>query len=77
MSKQNKPKFLKAKLHPSLAYRETEVEHKKNTPNPRIVKLDLIEKGGVETALQTNWDQKVKNMTLRPKVNHSFINYTS
>ena len=77
MSEQNKPKFLKAKLQPSLAYHEREVEHKKNAPNPHIAKLDQIEKEGVETTLQIEWDQKVQNITLRPKVNHSFINYTS
>ena len=77
MTEQNKPKFLKAKLQPSLAYHEIEVEFKQNAPNPRIAKLDQIEKEGVEIALQTEWDQKVQNMTLRPKVNHSFINYTS
>ena len=77
MSEQNKPKFLKAKLQPSFPYHEREVEHKKNAPNSHIAKLDLIEKEGVETTLQIEWDQKVQNMTLRPKVNHSFINYTS
>ena len=55
MSEQNKPKFLKAKLQPSLAYHEREAECKKKTPNPRISKLDLIEKEGVETALQIEW----------------------
>ena len=76
MSKQNKTKFLKAKLQPSFAYHEREFECKKSTPNPYITKLDLIQKG-VEIALQIEWDQKVQNMTLRPKVNHNFINYTS
>ena len=52
MSKQNKPKFLKAKLQPSLAYHEREAKRKKNAPNPHIAKLDLIEKEGVETTLQ-------------------------
>ena len=77
MLAQNKPKLLKAKLQPSLAYHEREAECKKNAPNPCISKLDQIEKEGVEVALQTEWDQKVQNMTLRSKVNHSFINYTS
>ena len=77
MLEQNKPKFLREKLQPSLAYPKRESNHKKNAPNPQISKLDLIEKEGVETALQIEWDQKVQNMTLRPKVNHSFINYTS
>ena len=77
MSEQTKPKFFKVKLQHSLAYRAWEAECKKNAPNPRIAKIDQIEKEGVEIALQTEWDQKVQNMTLRPKVNHSFINYTS
>ena len=77
MSKENKPKFHKVKIQPSLPYREREDEHKKNAPNPRIAKLDQIEREGVEVALQIEWDQKVQNMTLRSKVNHSFINYTS
>ena len=77
MSVQTKPKFLKTKLQPSLAYPEREAECKKNAPNPRIAKLDLIKKDGVEITLQTEWDQKVQNMTLQPKDNHSFINYTS
>ena len=77
MLEETKPKFLKAKLQPSLAYRERGAERKKKAPNPRIAKLDLIEKEGIEIALQTKWDQKVHNMTLRPKVNHNLINYTS
>ena len=52
MSEQNKPKFLKAKLQPFLAYREREAEYKKNAPNPHISKLDLIKKEGIETTLQ-------------------------
>ena len=56
MLEQNKPKFLKAKLQPSFPYREREVECKKNVPNPRISKLDLIEKEGIETSLQIEWD---------------------
>ena len=51
MSKQTKPKFIKAKLQPSLAYHEWEIKHKKNSQNPHISKLDLIEKEGIETAL--------------------------
>ena len=77
MSEENKPTFHKVKIQPSLAYREREAERKKNAPNPWIAKLEQIEKEGVEVALQTKWDQKVQNMTLRPKVNHNFINYTS
>ena len=77
MSKENKPKFHKVKLQPSLPYREREAEHKKDAPNPCLAKLDQIEKEGVEVALQTEWNQKVQNMTLRSKVNHSFIYYTS
>ena len=76
MLEQNKPKFLKAKLQPSFPYREREAECKKNAPNPRIAKLDQIEKG-VENTLQIEWDQKMQNMTLSFKVNHNFINYTS
>ena len=59
MSKQNKPKFLKAKLQPSLVYHEWEEEHKKNAPNPCITKLDLIDKEEIEIVLQREWDQKV------------------
>ena len=59
MSKQTKPKFIKAKLQPSLAYCEQEAECKKNAPNPCISKLDLIMKEGIETTLQIEWDQKV------------------
>ena len=54
MSEQTKPKFLKSKLQPSLAYHEWEVEHKKNAPNLHIAKFDLIEKKGIETTLQEN-----------------------
>ena len=77
MSEQNKPKFLKAKLQPSFPYYEREVERKKSAPNLHIDKLHLIEKEATKTTLQTKWDQKVQNMTLRPKVNHNFIDYTS
>ena len=49
MSDQTKPKFIKAKLQPSLAYREWDAKRKKNAPNPHIAKLDLIEKEGIET----------------------------
>ena len=56
MSEQNKPKFHKAKLQPSLPYHEREAKHKKNAPNPCIAKLDIIEKEGVEIALQIEWD---------------------
>ena len=52
MSEENKPKFHKVKIQPSLAYHEREAERKKYTPNPRIAKLDQIEKEGVEVALQ-------------------------
>ena len=77
MSEENKSKFHKVKIQPSLPYREREAECKKNTTNPHLAKLDRTEKEGVEVALQTEWDQKVQNMTIRSKVNHSFINYTS
>ena len=63
MSKENKPKFHKVKIQPSLLYREREAECKKKAPNPCISKLDQIEKEGFEVALQTEWDQKVQNMT--------------
>ena len=56
MLEQTKPKFIKVKLQPSLAYHEREVESKENTPNPHIAKLDLIEKEGIEIALQIEWD---------------------
>ena len=77
MSEENKPKFHKVKIQPSLPYCEREAKHKKNAPNPCLAKLDQIEKEGVEVSLQTEWDQKVQNMTLRSKVNHNFINYTN
>ena len=68
-----KPKFNKVKIKPSQTYRELEAHHKKNTPNPRIAKLDQIEKDGVEVALQTEWDYKIQNLTLRHGVNQSLI----
>ena len=77
MWEKTKPKFIKARIQTSLAYCEWEAEHKKNTPNPCIAKLDQIEKEGIETTLQIEWDQKVQNITLRPNVNHNLINYTS
>ena len=52
MSDHQKPKFTKVKIEPSLAYHDCEVEHKKNTPNPRITKLEQVEKEGIEVALQ-------------------------
>ena len=77
MLEENKPNFQKVKIQPSLPYHEREAKRKKNAPNPHLTKLDQIEKEGAEVALQTEWDQKVQNMTLRSKVNHNFINYTS
>lgn len=58
-------------------YREIEAEQKKNTLNPRISKLDQIEKEGIKVSLQTEWDKKVQNMTLRHGVNQRLIKYTS
>ena len=77
MLEQPKPKFTKVKIQPSLAYQERKAKCKKNTPNTIIAKLDQIEREGVETTLEIKWNQKVQNMTLRSKVNHSLINYTS
>ena len=54
-----KTKFKKAKLPQIQAYQEIKVEHKKHTPNPRISKLDQIEKDGAEVALQIEWDYKI------------------
>ena len=74
MSSHPKTKFKKAKLPQILAYQEIEAEHKKHTPNPRIAKLDQIEKDGAEVALQTEWDYKIQNLTLWHGVNQSLIN---
>ena len=57
-------KFKKAKLPQIQAYQETEANHKKHTPNPRIAKLDQIEKDRAEVAWQTEWDYKIQNLTL-------------
>ena len=64
-----KPKFKKAELPQIPVYKEIEVEHKKHTPNPRIAKLDQIEKDKAEVALQTKWDYKIQNLTLWHGVN--------
>ena len=74
MSGHPKTKFKKAKLPQIPAYQEIEAEHKKHSPNPRIAKLDQIEKDGAEVALQTEWDYKIRNLTLRHGVNQSLIN---
>ena len=76
MLEKTKSKFTKAKHQPSLAYHEQEAKRKKNAPNPHIAKLDQTEKEGIKIALQTEWDQKIQNMTLQSKVNHNLINYT-
>ena len=59
MSGHPKIKFKKAKLPQILVYKEIEAEQKKYAPNPRIAKLDQIEKDSVEVALQTEWDYKI------------------
>ena len=74
MSGHPKTKFKKAKLPQIPAYQEIKAEHKKHTPNPRIAKLDQVEKDRAEVALQTEWDYKIQNLTLRHGVNHSLIN---
>ena len=74
MPSQTKTKFKKAKLPQILAYKEIETEHKKHTPKPRIAKLDQIEK---DSALQTEWDYKIQNLTLWQGVNHSLIDKSS
>ena len=76
MSSHPKTKFKKAKLPQIPVYKEIEAERKKNTPNPRVAKLDQIEKAGAELALQTEWDYKIQNLTLRHGVNMCLI-YTS
>ena len=76
MSSHPRAKFKKAKLPQILVYKEIEAERKKNTPNPRIAKLDQIEKDGAELALQTEWDYKIQTLTLRRGVNMCLI-YTS
>ena len=47
MLDQPKNKLKKVKLPQTIVYREIEAEHKKYTPNPRLTKLDQIEKEGV------------------------------
>ena len=59
MSGHPKTMFKKAKLPQIPIYKEIDEEHKKHTPNPRIAKLDQIEKDRVEVALQTEWDYKI------------------
>ena len=56
---QPKTKFKKAKLPQIPVYEEIEAKHKKYTPNPRITKLDQIEKDDVDIALQIEWDYKI------------------
>ena len=73
MSGQTKTKFKKDKLPQILVYKEIE-EQKKYTPNPRITKLDQVEKNGVDIRLQIKWDYKIQNLTLRWGVNHNLIN---
>ena len=63
MSGHPKSKFKKVKLPQIPAYQEIEAEHKKHTPNPRISKLDQIEKDRVEVALQIEWYYKIQNLT--------------
>ena len=59
-----KTKLKKAKFPQIPVYKEIEAEHKKHTPNPRISKLDQIEKDRAEVALQTEWDYKIQKLTL-------------
>lgn len=77
MSYQPKPKFKKVKLKKASIYIEIDAKCKKHTPDPRLDKLDRIEKEGIEVALKTNWDQNIQNITLRRGVNQSLINYTN
>lgn len=77
MAGQTKTKFKKAKLPQISSYKEIETKHKKHTPNPRIAKLDQIEKDGANVALQTEWDYKIQNLTLRRGVNQNLINNSS
>lgn len=74
---QTKIKFKKAKLPQIPVYKEIEEKHKKHTPNPRIDKIDQIEKDVTNIALSTEWDYKIQNLTLRQGVNHSLINNSS
>ena len=64
MSSQPKTKLKKVKLPKIPVYKEIEAEKKKRTPNPRISKLDQIEKDGADIALQIEWDYKIQNLTL-------------
>ena len=68
MSSQTKTKFKKAKLPQIPIYKELELQHKKYTPNPRITKLDQVEKDGADIALQTEWDYKLQNLSLSDQV---------
>lgn len=70
-------KFKKAKLAQIPAYKEIQTKCKRHTLDPRIAKLDQIEKDGADVALQTEWDEKIQNLTLRHGVNQSLINKSS
>ena len=59
MQGQTKTKFKKAKLPQIPIYKEIEVEHKNHTPNPRIPKLDQIERDDADIASKTEWDYKI------------------
>ena len=62
MLEQPKSQISKVKLKPSQAYRETVAQCKKLASNPRISKLDQVERDGVEASLQTSWKCKIDNL---------------
>ena len=61
MSGHPKTQFKKAKLPQISTYQEIKAKHKKHTPNPRIAKLDQIEKDRAKVALQIEWYYKIQN----------------
>ena len=64
MSGNPKTKFEKANLPQIPTDQDIKAKHKKHTPNPRISKLDQIEKDGAKVVLQTKCDYKIQNLTL-------------
>ena len=77
MSGHPKSKFTKVKLKSFQAYRETKEQHKKLAPNPRIAKLDQIEKEDVEIALEIDWEYKIDNIREKKGVNYAHIKHTT
>lgn len=77
MSSQPKLKFSKTNIKPSQAYRETKGKHKEFAPNPKIAKLDLIEKDEIEASLQVEWECKIENLREKRGANYSHIKHTT